>query len=65
MSEEREERDEEPSDSTEVRAKEKEEEGVTDEDELGEQSSSKTRLDAVGNPDKPGVGPPPSTPKPG
>jgi hypothetical protein len=65
VGEEREKRDEEPSDSAEVEAQEREERGVADEEELGDQSSSKTRLDAVGDPDKPGVGPPPPTPKPG
>jgi hypothetical protein len=57
--------DEDASGGTEVEAKEKEERGLTDEEELGDQSSSKTRLDAVGDPDKPGVGPPPPPPKPG
>ena len=64
MDDEREKRDEEAFGETEVRAKEEEERGATEEEGIGEQSSSKTRLDAVGNPDTPGVGPPPSTPKP-
>jgi hypothetical protein len=48
----------------EVEVQEKEERGDLEDEGVGEQSSSKTRLDAVGDPDKPGVGPPPSTPKP-
>jgi len=65
VGEDRDRRDRKPGDATEVEAAEKEERGDAEDEGVGEESSSKTRLDAVGNPDKPGVGPPPYTPKPG